>query len=281
MKRKPIFIDNSYCGIYQITNTITGKFYIGSAKNIKERWNSHKSELRRNTHCNYRLQNSWNKYGESAFKFSVLDICDEENRFELEQFYLDETQCYLSEIGYNIARIVECPPMTEESRKRQSESLKSNTEFMNYCSKFMTKLHADPETQQKIINAIKSSEKCKENLQKLNESEEHKQQVQDLLKQLHSDPKIQDMVKNLANKNIKSESWRNKKNVKYIICMNENFVPVYLFNSLTKAGNFVGSFHDTIKIYCENGKLFKGYHWMYLSDYEEKFGPLRTPITLS
>ena len=29
-------------GIYKITNTITGEFYIGSSKNIRQRWYTHK-----------------------------------------------------------------------------------------------------------------------------------------------------------------------------------------------------------------------------------------------
>lgn len=35
-------------GVYKITNKITGDFYIGSSKNIKRRWYSHK--------CPYRLK---------------------------------------------------------------------------------------------------------------------------------------------------------------------------------------------------------------------------------
>ena len=33
-------------GVYKITNTITGDFYIGSSKNIKQRWSVHKSPSR-------------------------------------------------------------------------------------------------------------------------------------------------------------------------------------------------------------------------------------------
>ena len=29
-------------GVYKIANTITGDFYIGSSKNVKRRWESHK-----------------------------------------------------------------------------------------------------------------------------------------------------------------------------------------------------------------------------------------------
>ena len=45
-------------GIYKITNKVDGKFYIGSSKNLHKRWLSHRSELRRNHHCNQHLQSA-------------------------------------------------------------------------------------------------------------------------------------------------------------------------------------------------------------------------------
>ena len=34
-------------GIYKITNTVNGKFYIGSSKNIEIRWRVHRRNLRK------------------------------------------------------------------------------------------------------------------------------------------------------------------------------------------------------------------------------------------
>ena len=59
-------------GIYTITNTINGKRYIGSSKDIFARWIAHKGLLRRNKHQNKHLQSAWNKYGETAFEFKVV-----------------------------------------------------------------------------------------------------------------------------------------------------------------------------------------------------------------
>jgi len=50
-------------GIYQIKNTLNGKFYVGSAVNIKQRWSTHISSLNKNNHHSGHLQNAWNKYG--------------------------------------------------------------------------------------------------------------------------------------------------------------------------------------------------------------------------
>lgn len=60
-------------GIYKIKNRITHKVYIGESVDVKHRWCSHKSELRRGVHHSERLQKEWKKYGEKAFRFSVVE----------------------------------------------------------------------------------------------------------------------------------------------------------------------------------------------------------------
>jgi len=60
-------------GIYKIINVINNKFYIGSAVNFKRRKSRHFSELRNNKHNNFKLQAAWNKYGEQAFVFVIVE----------------------------------------------------------------------------------------------------------------------------------------------------------------------------------------------------------------
>ena len=64
-------------GIYKITNTLNGKYYIGSSNDISgssdSRWETHVRRLKSNTHCNAHLQSAWNKHGEFSFMFSVLE----------------------------------------------------------------------------------------------------------------------------------------------------------------------------------------------------------------
>jgi group I intron endonuclease len=59
-------------GIYLITNTVTGKVYIGQAVNIRRRWESHRHYLAAGTHRNCHLQRSWIKRGPEAFVFSIF-----------------------------------------------------------------------------------------------------------------------------------------------------------------------------------------------------------------
>jgi group I intron endonuclease len=61
-------------GVYKITNTLDGKVYIGSTTiDTDWRWSTHLALLRRGKHHNRHLQRAWDKYGESAFSFEVVE----------------------------------------------------------------------------------------------------------------------------------------------------------------------------------------------------------------
>ena len=60
-------------GIYKIINVINNKFYVGSAVDLKRRKARHFSELRTGKHNNRHLQAAWQKYGEAAFVFVVVE----------------------------------------------------------------------------------------------------------------------------------------------------------------------------------------------------------------
>lgn len=78
-------------GIYQISNNINGKLYIGSTvESFRKRFNLHKHQLRNNKHKNSHLQYAWNKYGEDSFEFSIIEFCDiKEIVLEREQYHID------------------------------------------------------------------------------------------------------------------------------------------------------------------------------------------------
>jgi|DEB19_MinimDraft_3_1074340.scaffolds.fasta_scaffold56684_2 group I intron endonuclease len=60
-------------GIYKIINAVNNKFYVGSAVNFEKRKARHIWRLRRGDHINKRLQAAWNKYGEAAFVFAMVE----------------------------------------------------------------------------------------------------------------------------------------------------------------------------------------------------------------
>lgn len=93
---------NSNCGIYKITNLKNNKAYIGQSTDIKSRWNNHKIELKNNTHRNSHLQNAFNKYGEEAFEFRILEETFEENLDDAEEYWIDYFDSTNPRKGYNL-----------------------------------------------------------------------------------------------------------------------------------------------------------------------------------
>jgi len=89
-------------GVYAIRNLVTGKIYIGSAVNFRRRFNAHRLRLRNGDHHSIRLQSSWNKHGESAFAFEVLEIVEDRGLLlESEQRWLDAHVPHGAN-GYNV-----------------------------------------------------------------------------------------------------------------------------------------------------------------------------------
>lgn len=72
-----------------IINTVSGKRYIGSSKNVRLRWNSHICLLRKNMHPSPHLQASWNHHGASCFSVKFVLICSPEHCVMYEQKAID------------------------------------------------------------------------------------------------------------------------------------------------------------------------------------------------
>lgn len=117
--------------IYIIENTVNGKFYIGRTNNHATRKRGHFSELRRGVHGNPRLQNAWNKYGEAAFKFQVVDTASEESieAKEAEWFSAfdnDKTHLYNCHFEtFGGPKIF--GPMSSATKEKISEAIKDGT----------------------------------------------------------------------------------------------------------------------------------------------------------
>lgn len=112
-------------GIYKITNTTTGKVYIGSAASMPIRFAQHKHHLNQKTHPNRKLQNSWNKYGAEVFEFAPIIICAKENLAMYEQLCIDGYDAVDS--GYNICLFVGSSrgiKRTEEHKRKIGESIR-------------------------------------------------------------------------------------------------------------------------------------------------------------
>ncbi len=83
--------------IYRIVRLKSGQCYIGhtSKTTTDARWKQHKIDLRRKKHHSQYLQNSWNKHGADAFKFELIEECDEVSKLIREQYWIDGlNSCY-------------------------------------------------------------------------------------------------------------------------------------------------------------------------------------------
>lgn len=77
-------------GIYKITNIKNMQFYVGRSTNVTRRLKQHLWDLRANRHHNPKLQNSFNKYGESFFTFTICCEATLDESIEMEQLAIDE-----------------------------------------------------------------------------------------------------------------------------------------------------------------------------------------------
>lgn len=98
-------------GIYQIRNKINNKRYIGQSYYLNKRKNDHFSALRRKQHDNLYLQNSFNKYGEDAFVFEILEYCDKTKLNTLERYYIKKFKTNQRRFGYNQTDGGDNPPL--------------------------------------------------------------------------------------------------------------------------------------------------------------------------
>lgn len=98
-------------GVYSIINMVTGTEYIGATTQpIKARWKNHRGELISNRHRNKWLQVDWNRYGEQAFIFVVIEVVkDQDAVFVREQYWQDR--------GYDRAKRYNPPNRPTEKQR--------------------------------------------------------------------------------------------------------------------------------------------------------------------
>ena len=111
-------------GIYKITNTVTGDCYIGSSKDVKQRWASHKKPSRWKKHPNNPMYIDMRKYGLDKFDFQILEEVEIEKLKETEQQFIETLKpTYNSNNakGLNIER-----------RKKYKKEYQKTDKYKNY-----------------------------------------------------------------------------------------------------------------------------------------------------
>jgi len=146
-------------GIYEILNTVNGKWYRGQVQadyGFEGRFKQHRAILNRGACENKHLQGAWNKYGEDAFTFRVLSTCSPEFCNDLEEYWIgedynDRNVSYNKQAGGNNGR------SSEETNRKKSEVAKivsNRPEVRRMRSKAMKKKWADPTFKEKVSKKI-------------------------------------------------------------------------------------------------------------------------------
>lgn len=250
--------------IYKITNMITKKCYIGETKksNPYLRWNEHKRKIEQGIGCPA-LQDAVKKYGIDNFKFEVLIICFDEDRYKIEMEYIKKFNS-ISPNGYNLTIGGEGGGFygkkhSQETINNISIKMKQkyidNPELRNENSKKQKIIMNTPEIKLKIREGFKNSEKWKNSI-KGNHNKFHTKETKD---------KIKSISKNYFNnsENIIKHREIMSKSLGFNILqydVKNNFVNK--FCSINEASRQTGISRSTIgKVLRQNTNIAGNYIW--------------------
>ena len=119
-------------GIYKITNTVTGDFYMGSSKDIKRRWSSHKWPSRWHKCPNNPMYQDMQKYGVEKFDFQILEEVEESFLKEKEQQFIETLKpTYNSNRanGWDFERRKKSKKEYQQSDKGKESHRKANNKY--------------------------------------------------------------------------------------------------------------------------------------------------------
>lgn len=109
-------------GIYLITNTVTGKAYVGKSKDVARRWGSHWYQAFGSDKSQTHLHRAMRKYGKDSWEFEVLEQTSD--MIPREIFWIAKLGTQFG--GYNMTGGGEGGtlgrPMPEETRHKISQS---------------------------------------------------------------------------------------------------------------------------------------------------------------
>ena len=136
-------------GIYKITNTVTNDFYIGSSKNIKQRWASHKKPSSLKKYPNNPMYLDMRKYGTDKFVFEVIAEAEPEELKVAEQYFiktLKPTYNDRNANGWDIERYKEYQKeynKTDKCKKYKKEYMKEykkSDKYKEYNKEYQNQL---------------------------------------------------------------------------------------------------------------------------------------------
>lgn len=260
MKRFKRKISNHpIAGVYQITNKLNQKIYIGKSVDIEERWQQHKYGNSRIT-----ISNAIKKYGRHNFDFLILESIDvlpstkseiEDILLNLEQKWLDIKKPYLKNVGYNINKIAKIN-YTPKKRTETIDKISKIKIKMNHCGKPVEQYSLDGN----FIKEWKSAAEIERELGLFAENVssvclKKTKKCGGFIFRHKGDLLIEDEIVNV--------NYNHRKRKK-IIKQSVSGDIVEMFNSIQDAANNVnGSISNIIHTCKGRQKTYKGFVWKY------------------
>jgi group I intron endonuclease len=252
--------------IYKITNTITKKCYIGETvkSDPEKRWIQHKNTIKRGIGCPA-LQSAVIKHGIDNFKFEVLLICFDEDRFKYEIEYIKKYNTLVPN-GYNI---LEGGPgggfkgkkHSEETKNRMSENNKQkyidNPELKREMSERNKKL-MNSDIKNKISEGMINSKKYQQmildkkvgNFNNRSHTEEEKNKIKEGVKNYYNETNIIKHRKAMSKAvGIKIGQYN----------LNNELINTYV--SISEASRQTGISKSSIQKYVKDTIINKGFIW--------------------
>ena len=129
------------CAVYKIINTVTGDFYIGSSKDVKKRWESHKWQSMWNKYPNNPMYLDMKKYGTDKFEFEILVEVEEGSLKETEQQFIETLKSTYNNINAKGLDIERCKEYhkTDKYKEYHKEYNKSD-KFKEYQKEYDNQL---------------------------------------------------------------------------------------------------------------------------------------------
>ena len=122
-------------GVYKITNTVTGDFYVGSSKDVKKRWSRHKWTSTWKRYPNNPMYHDMQKYGTDSFELQILEEVEPDKLKELEQQFIEKLKpAYNSNNakGLNIERKKEYQKEYDKTDKRKKAKKEYDSQLCSY-----------------------------------------------------------------------------------------------------------------------------------------------------
>ena len=128
-------------GVYKITNTITGDFYIGSSKDVKRRWARHKWPSTWKRYPNNPMYHDFQKYGTDKFEFQILEEVEPESLKEKEQWFIETLKPIYNNNnakGFDIERCKEYHKSERYKKSHKKANKKYNNQLCCYNGEVLT-----------------------------------------------------------------------------------------------------------------------------------------------